>query len=131
MSLPDGIDTMVTREFNKNGAVFSGGQLQKIAVARGYCQNYEVLLLDEPSSRLDPIAEAKMYQNMLKMGEGKTLIFISHRLSAAVNCDKIVLFENGTIKEASTHEQLMKIENGRYREMFISQAEKYIGDSND
>ena len=128
MSLPDGIDTMVTREFNKNGAVFSGGQLQKIAVARGYCQNYEVLLLDEPSSRLDPIAEAKMYQNMLKMGEGKTLIFISHRLSAAVNCDKIVLFENGVVKEVGTHEELMQIENGRYREMFISQAEKYIGD---
>ena len=131
MTLPDGIDTMVTREFRSDGAVFSGGQLQKIAVARGYCQNYEVLLLDEPSSRLDPIAEAKMYQNMLKMGERKTLIFISHRLSAAVNCDKIFLFENGIIKEKGTHEELMKIENGKYKEMFVSQAEKYIGDNND
>lgn len=131
MTLPEGIDTMVTREFRSDGAVFSGGQLQKIAVARGYCQNYEVLLLDEPSSRLDPIAEAKMYRNMLKMGEGKTLIFISHRLSAAVNCDKILLFENGIIKEKGTHEELMKIENGKYKEMFVSQAEKYIGDNND
>lgn len=131
MTLPEGIDTMVTREFRSDGAVFSGGQLQKIAVARGYCQNYEVLLLDEPSSRLDPIAEAKMYRNMLKMGEGKTLIFISHRLSAAVNCDKILLFENGIIKEQGTHEELMKIENGKYKEMFVSQSEKYIGDNND
>lgn len=72
-----------------------------------------------------------MYQNMLKMGERKTLIFISHRLSAAVNCDKIFLFENGIIKEKGTHEELMKIENGKYKEMFVSQAEKYIGDNND
>lgn len=131
MTLPDGINTMVTREFIKDGAVFSGGQLQKIAVARGYCQNYEVLLLDEPSSRLDPLAEAKMYQNMLKMGEGKTLVFISHRLSATIKCDKILLFEQGQIIEQGTHNELMQIKGGKYKEMFESQSEKYIGDKYD
>ena len=131
MTLPEGIDTVVTREFNKQGAIFSGGQMQKIAVARGFAQNYEVLLLDEPSSKLDPLAETKMYHNMLNMGKGKTLIFISHRLSATVNCDRIYLFEKGKIIEQGTHEEMLNIENGKYREMFISQAEKYIGDNYD
>ena len=131
MTLPEGIDTIVTREFNRDGAIFSGGQMQKIAVARGYAQNYEVLLLDEPSSRLDPLAEAKMYQNMLSMGKNKSLIFISHRLSATRNCDRIYLFEKGRIIEQGNHEEMTKIENGKYREMFISQAEKYVGDYND
>lgn len=105
--------------------------MQKIAVARGYAQNYDVLLLDEPSSRLDPLAEAKMYENMLKMGKNRSLIFISHRLSATCNCDRIYLFEKGKIIEQGSHEEMMNIENGKYREMFISQAEKYLGDNDD
>lgn len=128
-TLPEGINTIVTREFDREGAIFSGGQMQKIAVARGYAQNYDILLLDEPSSRLDPIAESKMYKRMLQMGEGKTLIFISHRLSATINCDHIYLFEKGKIIEQGTHEELMRIPNGKYREMFESQSEKYIGDN--
>ena len=131
MSLPEGLNTIVTREFSREGAIFSGGQTQKIAVARGYAQNYEILLLDEPSSKLDPLAETKMINNMLSLGKDKTLIFISHRLSATCNCDRIYLFEDGIIKEFGTHEELMKLEKGKYREMFISQAEKYIGGNND
>ena len=131
MSLPEGLNTIVTREFSREGAIFSGGQTQKIAVARGYAQNYEILLLDEPSSKLDPLAETKMINNMLSLGKDKTLIFISHRLSATCNCDRIYLFEDGIIKESGTHEELMKLEKGKYREMFISQAEKYIGGNND
>lgn len=126
MTLPDGINTMVTREFHHEGAVFSGGQRQKLAVARGYAQNYDLFILDEPSSALDPIAEAKMYHNMLELGKDKTLIFISHRLSATANVDRIYLFENGGILESGTHEELMAKENGRYKEMFTSQAEKYF-----
>lgn len=129
-TLEEGIHTMVTREFNHLGVVFSGGQTQKLAVARGYAQNYEVFILDEPSSALDPIAEAKMYHNMLELGRNKTLIFISHRLSAAVNVDRIYLFEEGRIAEMGTHEELMQIENGIYREMFESQSEKYLKGSN-
>ncbi|MBQ6817315.1 MAG: ABC transporter ATP-binding protein, partial [Bacilli bacterium] len=125
-----GIDTLVTREFNKQGAVFSGGQQQKLAVARGYAQNYDLFILDEPSSALDPIAETEMYKNMLELGRDKTLIFISHRLSATANVDRIYLFEEGRVLESGTHNELMSIENGKYREMFSSQAEKYLGGEN-
>lgn len=126
MSLPEGINTMVTREFRREGTIFSGGQKQKLAVARGYAQNYQLFILDEPSSALDPLAETRMYHNMLELGKNKTLIFISHRLSATANVDRIYLIENGKVIESGTHSELMKIENGRYREMFTSQAEKYI-----
>lgn len=130
--LEDGIDTVVTREFNKKGMIFSGGNQQKLAVARGFAQNYDLFILDEPSSALDPIAETQMYKNMLELGKDKTLIFISHRLSATANVDRIYLFEHGEIVECGTHEELMKNPNGRYFEMFSSQAEKYLrGENND
>ena len=125
-TLPEGINTSVSKEFNKDGAVFSGGQKQKLGVSRGYAQKYDLFILDEPSSALDPIAEAKMYHNMLELGKDKTLIFISHRLSATANVDRIYLFEDGRVVEEGTHEELMNIENGRYKEMFTSQAEKYL-----
>lgn len=126
-TLENGIDTLVTKEFNKMGVVFSGGQQQKLAVARGYAQNYDLFILDEPSSALDPIAETQMYKNMLELGRDKTLIFISHRLSATANVDRIYLFENGNVIESGSHSELMMIPNGKYREMFSSQAEKYLG----
>ena len=125
-TLPEGINTSVSKEFNREGAIFSGGQRQKLGVSRGYAQKYDLFILDEPSSALDPIAEAKMYHNMLELGKDKTLIFISHRLSATANVDRIYLFEDGRVIEEGTHEELMNIENGRYREMFTSQAEKYL-----
>ena len=130
MTLENGIDTLVTREFNNRGAIFSGGQQQKLAVARGYAQNYDLFILDEPSSALDPIAETQMYKNMLELGRDKTLIFISHRLSATANVDRIYLFENGVVAESGTHYELMQIKNGKYYEMFSSQAEKYLGGEN-
>ena len=129
-TLENGIDTLVTREFNRQGAIFSGGQQQKLAVARGYAQNYDLFILDEPSSALDPIAETQMYKNMLELGRDKTLIFISHRLSATANVDRIYLFENGEVVECGTHRELMQIKNGKYFEMFSSQAEKYLGGEN-
>ena len=124
--LPDGINTSVSKEFHREGTIFSGGQRQKLAVSRGYAQDYSLFILDEPSSALDPIAEAKMYHHMLELGKDKTLIFISHRLSATANVDRIYLFEDGRVKESGTHEELMNIPNGRYKEMFSSQSEKYF-----
>ncbi len=129
-SLPDNINTEVTREFKHEGAVFSGGQLQKLAIARGYAQNYQLFILDEPSSALDPIAEATLYERMLQLGKDRTLIFISHRLTATVNADYIYLFDNGQIIEEGTHHELMK-KNGKYKEMFTSQSIKYLGDKNE
>lgn len=125
-NLDEGINTQVTREFNRGGAIFSGGQIQRIAIARGFAQNYQLLMLDEPSSALDPLAEAQVYQNMLSMGKDKTIIFISHRLTTTVNADRIYLFEDGRVAEAGTHHELMAL-NGLYKQMFTSQASKYLG----
>ena len=125
-SLKDNINTKVTREFHRQGIIFSGGQRQKLAIARGYAQDYQLFILDEPSSALDPIAEAKVYDNMLELGKNKTMIFISHRLTTTVNADKIYLFEYGKIIEQGTHKQLMEL-NGQYKKMFDSQAIKYLG----
>ncbi|MFA5542389.1 MAG: ABC transporter ATP-binding protein [Bacilli bacterium] len=126
MNLKDGINTLVTREFNVDGVIFSGGQKQRIAIARGYAQNYNLLILDEPSSALDPLSEAQIYHNMLEIGKNKTIVFISHRLTTTVNADKIFLFENGEIIESGNHIELMTL-NGIYKKMFTSQASKYLG----
>lgn len=124
--LPDGINTHITREFSRKGTIFSGGQMQRLAISRGYAQNYQLFILDEPSSALDPLSEAQVYNNMLELGKDKTIIFISHRLTTTVNADKIYLFENGTVLESGTHQELMS-KNSEYKKMFTSQASKYLG----
>lgn len=123
--LPKGIDTPLSHEFSEDGAVLSGGEAQKVAVARVFAKQCGTVVLDEPSSALDPIAEYKMYQSMLQACEGKTLVFISHRLSSAVLADRVVLMEDGQIAEMGTHDELMA-QNGRYAEMFRNQAEQYL-----
>lgn len=124
-TLPEGIDTVLTKEFDENGAVLSVGESQKIAIARAFVHPSPYIVLDEPSSALDPIAEAKMYSNMMEIGEGKGMVFISHRLSSAVSADKIYLFENGEIIEHGTHTELMH-QNGKYADMFKKQAQNYV-----
>ncbi len=123
-TLEKGIDTVVTREFDDKGAVFSGGEAQKIAIARVYAISNEILIMDEPTSALDPIAENKMYQNMFKASHGKTVIFISHRLSSAAMADKVYLFENGEIIEQGPHDELLAA-NGKYAQMWHKQADNY------
>ena len=125
-SLPNGINTIVTKEFDKNGIVLSGGQNQRLAIARGYALNYNLFILDEPSSALDPIAEANVYNNMLALGKDKTIIFISHRLTTTVNADYIYLFEKGRVIEEGTHKELLA-KGGKYAQMFNSQSKKYLG----
>ncbi len=124
-SLPLGIDTPVTKEFHENGAVFSGGEAQKIAIARIYAMDPEIVIMDEPTSALDPIAEFKMYENMFEACKDKTVIFISHRLSSATMADRIYLFEEGKICEEGSHSELLALE-GRYFEMWHKQADNYL-----
>lgn len=126
-SLPDGIDTMVTKEFDENGMGLSGGEAQKIAIARVFARKPDIVILDEPSSALDPIAEYNMYRNMLTATDGETVIFISHRLSATRDADRIYMFENGTIIEQGSHEELMRLD-GKYAEMWRLQARNYLAE---
>lgn len=125
MSLENTIDTVLTREFNDDGVVLSGGEFQKIAIARAFAKNFEIAIFDEPSSALDPIAEYKLYESMMETCKDKTVIFISHRLSSAILADKIYMIEDGVVVEEGTHEELMNSE-GKYADMFKKQAEQYI-----
>ncbi len=122
--LEKGMDSRLTKEFDKDGIIMSGGEFQKLAIARVFAKNSDICILDEPSSALDPLSEYEVFENMLQAGEGKTVIFISHRLSSTVRADKIYMFENGEIIESGSHEELMK-KNGRYAEMYSMQAKRY------
>ena len=122
--LPDGIHTLLTREFDDKGVNLSGGESQKVAIARCFAHPYELMILDEPSSALDPLAEYELNHAILQKADEKTVIFISHRLSTTRMADRIYMFENGSIIESGSHEELMAL-NGKYAEMFRLQAEKY------
>ncbi len=122
--LKDGIDTQVTREFSEDGINFSGGEEQKIAIARIFSRDCHYVILDEPSSALDPISEYKLNETMLHLSEKKTVIFISHRLSTTCMADRIFMLEDGEIIEEGSHAELMEL-GGKYAEMFNKQAEKY------
>lgn len=123
-SLPHGMDTVLTREFDEEGAVLSGGEAQKISIARIFAKDCELVIMDEPSSALDPIAEHAMYDNMMRACQNKSVIFISHRLASAAMADRIYLLENGRIVEQGSHAELMR-HGGRYQEMFSIQAKNY------
>jgi ATP-binding cassette subfamily B protein len=125
LDVPEGgIDAIVSREYDEKGVVLSGGQAQKLAIARVFAQDPAVVILDEPSSALDPISEFHMYENMLQLSENKIVILISHRLSSARLADKIYMLKQGRIIEQGTHDELMDKE-GKYAQMFSLQAQNY------
>lgn len=126
MSFPKGLETVITKEFDQEGIELSGGEKQKLAIARAYAGNYDFIILDEPSSALDPIAEAEIYEKMMKLGKDRTLLFISHRLSTTVKANKIYLFSEGKVIEEGTHHELMQKEEGQYQYMFSIQARNYL-----
>ena len=127
MSLPQGINTTLTREFDDNGAVLSGGEFQKIVVSRAFARRCPIKVFDEPSSALDPIAEYQLFDNILKACRENTLLFISHRLSSVQNADHVFLLEHGQVKEEGTHRELMN-RQGLYADMYQKQAENYLAD---
>ena len=114
----------VKDRLKKNALGMSGGQQQRLCIARALAVKPKILLMDEPTSALDPIAEEEMYCNMFEACEGKTVIFISHRLSSATMADRIYMFENGKIIEQGTHEELIKL-NAGYARMWHKQADTY------
>ncbi len=122
--LPNGINSIITKEFSEDGVIFSGGQLQKILLARIFANDAPIIVLDEVTSAMDAISEYKMYNEIEKFAIDKTLIYISHKLSTTKNADCIVVFDKGCIVEQGTHTELMQ-EEGIYAKMFSIQAEKY------
>src|SRR5574344_374338 len=119
--LPKGIDTQMTRNISDSGTLFSGGENQKLAIARAlYKENAGALIMDEPTAALDALAEEKIYRDLDEISKDKTLIFISHRLASTRFCDKIMLLDGGKITEYGTHEELLK-QDGLYKKMYESQ----------
>lgn len=125
--LPNGMDTEVTKEFVEDGVNLSGGERQKLAIARAFMRDADLIILDEPSSALDPISEYELNHAMMEAAKDKTVIFISHRLSTTIMADRIYMLVDGEIAEAGSHEELMK-QDGKYAQMFRMQAEKYQSD---
>ena len=124
LRLENGVQTHLTKNFRPDGIELSGGMLQKLMLARALYKDAPVLILDEPTAALDPIAESRVYQEYARIAEGKTAIFISHRLASTRFCDRILFLEDGVIREEGTHEELLQ-SGGRYAEMFQIQSKYY------
>lgn len=124
--LEQGLDTMLFKGFDEKGIDLSGGQRQKAAISRALYRNSPVVILDEPTAALDPVAEYEIYRRFNVLVGGKTAIYISHRLSSCKFCDRIAVFADDTIKEYGTHDELVSRTGGIYAEMFAAQAQYYV-----
>ena len=124
-SLPDGLNTQLYKDFTENGVEISGGEAQKIAIARALYKDAPFIILDEPTAALDPVAEAEIYEKFNDIAGDKTAIYISHRLSSCKFCDEIVVFHKGYIIQHGKHEALLSKENGKYYELWQAQAQYY------
>ncbi len=122
--LPAGYDTPLTRMFEDEGLELSGGQWQKLCIARAYYKDSDILILDEPTASLDAIAEQDIFNKFDELRKEKTTLFVSHRLSSAVNADSVVVLSGGEITEQGSHDELMA-KNGQYAKMFMAQARRY------
>ncbi len=123
-SLPNGLNTLLIKEVNEEAAELSGGETQKLMLARALYKNSPVLILDEPTAALDPIAESKLYGKYNELSESKTSLYISHRLASTRFCDRIILIDENTIKEQGSHDELIKL-GGKYAELFEIQSKYY------
>ena len=124
-SLEEKDQTYIYKMFVENGIEPSGGESQKLAIARALYKNAPIVVLDEPTAALDPISEYEVYKNFDKLVHGKTAIYISHRLSSCRFCDRIIVFNDGSIVEEGSHEELMKNTSGLYYNMYCTQAKHY------
>ena len=124
-TMPEGLNTYLYKDFNKKGIIISGGEAQKIAIARAIYKNAPFIILDEPTAALDPIAEAEIYEKFNEITGDKTAIYISHRLSSCKFCDKIVVFHEGSVIQTGTHQELVADKNGKYFQLWMAQAQYY------
>ena len=124
-SLDKGIDTFLFRDFEKTGIEISGGEAQKIALARALYKDAPIVVLDEPTAALDPIAEVDIYQRFNQMVGDRTCVFISHRLASCKFCDKIAVFSAGRLVQAGSHDALVDEDGGKYSQLWLAQARNY------
>jgi ATP-binding cassette, subfamily B, bacterial len=124
--LPDGYDTALGKWFD-HGVNLSGGEWQKVALARAFMRDAKILLLDEPTSALDAQAEYDLFERLRSLTRGRTAVYISHRFSTVRRADRIVFLEHGRLVEEGTHAELMQL-NGRYARLFRMQASAYTGE---
>ena len=117
-------ETYITQTLDEKGVVLSGGETQKLLLAKAMYKDGPILILDEPTSALDPIAESKIYEEYNQMANKKTAVFISHRLASTKFCDRILFLDKGQIVEEGSHDELMK-KDGKYREIFDIQSHYY------
>lgn len=125
--LPQGYDTPLMRIFEREGTELSGGQWQKLAIARAFYSDSDILILDEPTAALDPMAEQEIFRQFDMLRKDKTTIFVSHRLSSATVATKIIVLEYGQVVEEGDHKELMA-KRGKYYELFSTQAKRYLGE---
>ena len=123
-SLERGVETPLVKHITENGTEFSGGEVQKLLLSRAIYKDSPILVLDEPTAAMDPIAEQNIYLKYNELSKNKTAFFISHRLSSTRFCDRIILIDDGKIKEMGTHDELMK-KGGMYFDMYNIQSKYY------
>ncbi len=127
-TLPQGLDTQLYKDFTENGVEISGGEAQKIAIARALYKDAPFIILDEPTAALDPMAEAEIYAKFNDIAGDRTAIYISHRLSSCRFCDEIAVFQDGRIVQRGSHEELLADETGKYHELWTAQAQYYVSE---
>ena len=124
-ALENGLDTMLYKDLSEDGVDISGGEAQKIAIARALYKNAPFIILDEPTAALDPLAEAEIYSKFNEISGDKTAIYISHRLSSCIFCDEIAVFHQGQVIQQGTHEALLADTDGKYHALWTAQAQYY------
>lgn len=124
-NLSEGIDTYITQEYDAEGENLSGGECQRVAIARAWFKDGSIIVMDEPTSAIDPISEEKLFNSIAQFLDRKTAILISHRMSSVRLCNKVILFDNGTISEFGTHDELMKF-GKKYYDLYNTQAKWYV-----
>ncbi|MDE6107253.1 MAG: ABC transporter ATP-binding protein/permease, partial [Oscillospiraceae bacterium] len=123
--MPKGLDTYLYKELDKEGVEVSGGEAQKIAIARALYKDAPFIILDEPTAALDPLAEAEIYSKFDQIAGDRTAVYISHRLSSCKFCDEIAVFDHGAVAQQGSHESLLADQNGKYHELWNAQAQYY------
>ena len=124
-TLPKGLDTILYKDLSEDGVEISGGEAQKIAIARALYKDAPFIILDEPTAALDPIAEAEIYEKFNAISGDRTAVYISHRLSSCRFCDEIAVFSGGEVVQQGTHQALLAEESGKYAQLWHAQAQYY------